>query len=178
MGMKTKTALTIAFVTTIACVIFVAGVFVGMRLVPPRTIEHTIYAQTGDDKAKEAVGDFLSALHGKEYARAVQRYGGDYDTLRGWNPDTSADDLVTLWRRGCEQNGLNCLEVRNLDTVQRNGVDFVVNVWFTNSDGITEFSRGACCGGKPLKEPQHMFPFTVHRDGEVYRVMTMPPYTP
>ncbi len=172
------TITTLGIASAFAGVFFLVGVFVGTKLMPVRTIEHIVYAPTADDHAKEAVGDFLSALYERDYSRVIERYSGDYETLRGWNPDTAPGDLVALWRRGCEQNGLNCLGVRNLDVVQRNGDDFVVNVWFTNRDGITEFKRGACCGSESNEEPQNVFPFTVHRDGEDYRVLTMPPYTP
>jgi hypothetical protein len=169
---------TLGIASAFAGVFFLVGIVVGARLMPARTVEHTVYAPTADDHAKEAIIAFLSALYERDYSRAVDRYGGDYETLRVWNPDTDSGDFAALWQRGCEQNGLNCLEIRNLDVVQRNGDDFVVNVWFTNRDGITEFKRGACCGSESNEEPQSIFPFTVHRDGEEYRVLTMPPYTP
>jgi hypothetical protein len=118
---------------------------------------------------KEAIIDFLASLHDKDYSKAVIAFGGDYGELRNWNPDIAPTDLAALWKAGCELNGLQCLEIRNLAFASQPDSDTIIyNIWFSNPDKITEF-----------KDPQSgatFFKFTVKRiDGKLL-VITPPVY--
>lgn len=129
---------------------------------------------TPDQRAKATLVQFLGALYDKDYAAAVASYGGDYSQLQDWNPTVDPQDYPTLWKNGCEMNGLNCLEIRNLTLASQSDANtFNFIVWFTNPDDITEFSvqpEGAL-------EPQNEFTFIVTRDDDQYQVETMPVYT-
>lgn len=130
---------------------------------------------TPDQQAKVVLVEFLNALHEKNYEAAMMYYGGDYAQLQDWNPAIDPSDREALWKNGCEVNGLNCLAVRNLaleSQPDENTFNFIV--WFTNPDGVTEFSA------QPMgvSEAQNEFSFTVTRNDDQYRVETMPVYTP
>ena len=133
--------------------------------------------QTDIDNAKNAVILFLSNLYEKHYEEASQYYGSDYDQLREWNPTIDQNDYKELWKNGCEINGLNCLEIRNLEARQKDGL-YTVYVWFSNKDG-SEFRSNTPDGSSPEESSQNVFPFTVTKseDGS-FKVQTMPPYTP
>ena len=136
---------------------------------------HVTYVEvTPDQQAKATLIQFLDALHQKNYDAAIAYYGGDYDQLRDWNPTVEPENYPMLWKNGCEMNGLNCLEVRNLTLESQSDDTFNFIVWFTNADGVTEFSVQPM--GAP--EAQNEFMFTVTRDGDQYRVETVPVYTP
>lgn len=126
---------------------------------------------TDENEAEGTLITFLSSLYEKDYEAAAMVYGGDYDQLREWNPDVGPTDLALLWKRGCEQNGLQCMEIRNTDFAsQPDKNTFFFNVWFNNPDRISEFTQ---LGGTS------MFSFTVIKtDQKKYLVMTMPVYTP
>ncbi len=131
----------------------------------------TIVETTDENEAEGALITFLNSLYEKDYKAAATVYGGDYDQLRDWNPDVDPTDLALLWKGGCEQNGLNCMEIRNTDFAsQPDKNTFLFNVWFNNQDRISEFT---------LRDGTSMFSFTVIKtDQEKYLVMTMPVYTP
>jgi len=130
------------------------------------------------NKAKEAAINFLSKLHEKQYEEASRYYGSDYDQLREWNPSINQDDYKELWKNGCEINGLNCLEIRNLEGGRQEDGTYIVYVWFSNEDG-TEFLINTSEGSSPEETSQNVFAFTVTQseDGS-FKVQTMPPYTP
>jgi hypothetical protein len=122
------------------------------------------------DLAEDALIGFLGALHDRDYAKAIPLYGGSYDVMRDWNPDTDPSDHLKLWQRACEENGLNCLDIRNIRFASRpDDQTFIFHVWFTNRDGYSEFT--------PFNG-QSMFDFTVRKTSGAYRVLTTPIYTP
>lgn len=156
---------------TVAFAFFVIGFSTHSLVYGPMV---TYIEETPDQQAKAALIQFLSSLYEKNYAAATAYYGGDYSQLQDWNPSVDPQDYPTLWKNGCEMNGLHCLEIRNLTLASQpdaNTFNFIV--WFTNADGVTEFSvqpQGA-------REPVNEFTFTVTRDGDQYFVETMPVYT-
>ncbi|WKZ35663.1 MAG: hypothetical protein QY332_18800 [Anaerolineales bacterium] len=127
--------------------------------------------------AETAMRTFFKALANGQYSESVTLYGGEYEVLAGWNPDLSPTDYASLWQRGCEQNGLVCMEV--LDIVNaietEGGFDFTVT-FKTKDGGLFEFT--GCCG-ETLPEPITEYEIGVQRDGNgSYQVLSMPPYVP
>lgn len=129
------------------------------------------------DKAKTAMQTFFSALANGQYAEAVTLYGGEYELLAGWNPDLTPTDYTALWQRGCEQNGLVCMEVMDVVTAAETESGFEFTVTFKTKDGeLFEFT--GCCG-KTLPEPITEYEIAARRDGNGnYQVLSMPPYVP
>jgi maltose-binding protein MalE len=126
--------------------------------------------------AETAMRTFFSALATGQYDEAINLYGGDYEILTGWNPDISPTDYVTLWQKGCEQNGLVCMEVLEVIKVieKENGFEFTVT--FKMKDGEL-FQFTGCCG-ETLPEPITEYEISVQKDGDGYKVLSMPPYVP
>jgi hypothetical protein len=132
--------------------------------------------QTEQDTAEQSMRTFFGTLANGQYAEAVRLYGGEYEILAGWNPDLSPTDYESLWQRGCEQNGLVCMEV--LDVVNavetESGFDFMVT--FKTKDGEL-FQFTGCCG-ETLPEPITEYVISVQKDGDGYKALSLPPYIP
>jgi hypothetical protein len=131
------------------------------------------------ERAQEALVTFFSLLNEHRYSEAIQRYGGNYDALRAWNPELPQDDYVKLFENGCTQNGLECLRVRTVvqeEVVSPTEFRFVVD--FMNDDG-TLFARGPCCGATESEMPtQTQFEYTVRNVGNRFLVQDLPVYVP
>jgi hypothetical protein len=128
------------------------------------------------NKAETAMRTFFSALASGQYADAVTLYGGEYETLRGWNPDLSPSDYATLWQHGCGQNGLVCMEVLEVIEVteKENGFEFTVT--FKMKDGEL-FQFTGCCG-ETLPQPITEYEISVQKEDDGYKVLSLPPYVP
>ena len=127
------------------------------------------------DGAHTALTDYLVALHTGNYGLGAELYGGETSQLQTWNPDI-ANDLPTLLKLACTQNGLRCLDVRSITffASEVDGHHFWVE--FNNKDG-TLFQVEACCGAtKPRLVSR--FPFFVEKRMSGYFVMDLPPYVP
>jgi hypothetical protein len=146
---------------------FLLGMYVQGHWRHPTT--SYVYIPNDQDQAKGVLIDFLASLHDKNYAKAASVYGGDYSTLKYWNPVVNPDDVTMLWQHGCELNGLQCLEIRNLAFASQPDTDaFVFQVWFSNPDKITEFKSASGATS---------FPFTVIKDKSgKFLVENMPVY--
>lgn len=131
------------------------------------------------EQATQALQSFLEALHSGAYDEAATYYGGGYGLLQGWNPDVFPEDHATLLERGCTTNGLQCLELRQIDSrEQLDTRTYHFEVKFSNPDGSL-FRRGPCCGATEAEMPtQVSFAFTVQRQEEHYYVLDLPPYIP
>jgi hypothetical protein len=127
---------------------------------------------------RQALIDFFEQLSKGNYTQASELYGGTYETLLSWNPDLNPNDTATLWKNGCQVNGMQCLTVRSATFKQRaeNG-DYLFIVEFSNPDGSL-FSPGGCCGDTTTPSTSQ-FEFRVGRgnDGK-FRVMDSPIYVP
>lgn len=137
-------------------------------------------ATAGDlGKARVSLEAFFKALNSGRYPEAVQFYGGGYETLRDWNPDTAPDDYPKLFESGCTTNGLQCLKVRNVvKEEQVSPTEFKFVVEFSNADG-TLFKRGPCCGASETEQPTRtQFDFTVTKSGDKFLVRDLPVYVP
>lgn len=133
--------------------------------------------EQGMEAAEAAMRTFFSALTDGQYIEAVKLYGGDYEILTGWNPDLPPTDYTSLWQRGCEQNGLVCMELLEvIDAVEtEGGFDFTVT--FKTKDGEL-FQFTGCCG-ETFPEPITEYVIGIQRDESGnYQVLSMPPYVP
>jgi hypothetical protein len=130
-------------------------------------------------EAHDVLIDFLTLLHTKNYAEAVSLYGGDYEALQVFNPEIDLDDRVVLWAWACDNQLLQCLEVRSATFKELVGDSYIFQVEFSNSDGSL-FVLGPCCGANETEMPPvSQFEFTVSRNANGrFVVMNTPPYVP
>jgi len=131
------------------------------------------------DGAHAALLAFMTLLNEKNHSEAVPLYGGDYEQLQGWNPDIDPSDHAALWQRACDQNGLQCLEVRSATLQHQETDSYVFQVEFSNPDGSL-FVLGPCCGANETEMPPvSQFEYTVTKNAEgLFVVFNMPPYVP
>jgi hypothetical protein len=135
--------------------------------------------QNDSEKARAVLTTFFRALKDGNYDKAVQLYGGSYEILAAFNPDLSPDDHATLWKNGCQINGLKCLDIHaaTFNEITASG-EFIFTVEFITPDENL-FVLDACCGENPSTPAQFQFEYRVvkGRDGE-FRVIDMPVYLP
>ncbi len=137
------------------------------------------FAVQEGDAARQTLESYFEALNRGDYAKAAALYGGEYETLTGWNPDVDPHDRAILWERGCQQNGLQCLTVRSATLKDQNGEAFTFIVEFNNPDGSL-FVLGPCCGADETDmPPQSKFNYRVIKSAEgKFLVMDLPVYVP
>lgn len=130
-------------------------------------------------EAYDTLVNFLTLLHTKNYAEAAPLYGGDYEQLQVFNPEIDPADHVALWTWACENQLLQCLEVRSATFKELRGDTYVFQVEFNNSDGSL-FVLGPCCGADETEMPPvSQFEYTVSRNADYeFVVMNPPPYVP
>lgn len=137
-------------------------------------------AGSGDEAAaRQALTDFFNHLNKSEYDQAAALYGGDYVSLREWNPEMDTQNLAGLWENGCRFNGLQCLEIRSA-TLKEQYLDVLIfNVEFENPDG-TLFTQGPCCGADESEQPPvSQFEYRVQKTlDDKFVVLDTPPYLP
>lgn len=127
----------------------------------------------------DLINFFVYLNHGK-YDEAVAVYGGSYEILQGWNPDLSSEDKAGLLKRGCEQNGLVCLQLYSAELSERpSQTELNYTVTFRNPDN-SQFVQGPCCGATEEEMPSFS-EFTIHVHcpiGSTCQVLDLPPYVP
>jgi hypothetical protein len=130
-------------------------------------------------EAYQVLIDFLTLLHTRNYADATPLYGGDYEQLQVFNPEIDPNDKVALWTWVCDNQLLQCLEVRSGTFKELAGDAYVFEVEFSNPDG-SQFVLGPCCGASETEMPPvSQFEFTVTRKADdKFVVMNTPPYVP
>jgi len=127
----------------------------------------------------DLINFYVYLNHGK-YDQANSLFGGSYEMLQGWNPDLDPEDYSNLLKRGCEQNGLQCLQLFSADLSDRpTEYEFIYKVTFRNPDN-SQFVLGPCCGASEEEMPPNKV-FEVHvscdEAGSCY-VHELPPYLP
>ena len=130
-------------------------------------------------EAYDVLIGFLNLLHTKKYADAVPLYGGEYEQLQVFNTEIDPAEHVALWTWACDQQLLQCLEVRSAIFKKLIGDSYIFQVEFNNPDGSL-FVLGPCCGANETEMPPvSQFEYTVSRtiDGQ-FKVMNTPPYMP
>jgi hypothetical protein len=125
---------------------------------------------SGQSPAEAALRDFFSALAQKDYPTVTNLYGGEYEILTEWNPDILPSEYETLWRRGCEQNGLACLSVKDILAVKTEGSQVTFTVTFQTADGRL-FETG-----EPVISTFDVIVST--DDSGAYKIFSLPPYVP
>jgi len=129
--------------------------------------------------AHDVLINFLTLLHTKKYADAVPLYGGEYDQLQVFNPQIDPADKAALWAWACDNQLLQCLEVRSATFKNLAGDSYVFQVEFSKPDGGL-FVLGPCCGSNETDMPPvSQFEYTVSQNADHrYVVLNLPPYIP
>ena len=130
-------------------------------------------------EAQDVLIDFLTLLHTKKYVEAAPLYGGEYEALQVFNPEIDPEDSVALWTWVCDNQLLQCLQVRSATFEELVGDAYIFQVEFSNPDGSL-FILGPCCGANETEMPPvSQFEFTVTRNADgKFVVMNTPPYVP
>lgn len=130
-------------------------------------------------EAQEVLVNFLTLLHAKKYADAFPLYAGEYEQLHVFNPEINPADHLALWTWACDNQLLQCLEVRSTTFKDLRGDSYIFQVEFNNSDGSL-FVLGPCCGANETEMPPiAQFEYTVSRNADgKFVVMNTPPYVP
>jgi hypothetical protein len=147
---------------------------------PPTPTEPTPTSlPSSASEAQDVLINFLTSLHTGNYAQAAPLYGGEYESLQVFNPEIDLNDHIALWTWVCENQLLQCLEVRSTTFEKLIGDSYVFQVEFNNSDGSL-FVLGPCCGANETEMPPvSQFEFTVSRNADhKFVVMNTPPYVP
>jgi len=158
--------------------------FSNMKKIIPLTLLAILLAacfvgnpQSNQDLAEQSMRTFFSTLASGQYSEAVTLYGGEYENLAGWNPDLSPTDYASLWQRGCEQNGLVCMEVMDVVNAVKTENGFNFTVTFKTKDG-ERFEFYGCCG-ETFLEPITEYAIALEKDEDGnYKVLSPPPYVP
>ena len=131
------------------------------------------------DETHDTLVNFLTLLHTKNYEDAVPLYSGDYEQLQVFNPEIDPTNHLSLWVWACDNQLLQCLEVRSATFKELRGDTYIFQVEFSNPDGSL-FVLGPCCGANETEMPPvSQFEYTVSRNAEHrFVVMNAPPYVP
>lgn len=159
-------------------ILFLTLILIGCALQPVARPAETSLPSTASE-AYDTLVNFLTLLHTKNYTDAVPLFGGDYEQLQVFNPEIDPNDHIALWTWACDNQLLQCLEVRSATFKQQVGDSYVFQVEFSNPDGSL-FVLGPCCGANETEMPPvSQFEYTVTRnpDGK-FAVMNLPPYVP
>jgi len=145
---------------------------------PPTPMTPTSLPSTTSE-AHDVLVNFLTLLHTKNYTDAVPLYGGEYEQLQIFNTEIDPNDHVALWTWACDQQLLQCLEVRSATFKELRGDSYIFQVEFNNPDGSL-FVLGPCCGTNETEMPPvSQFEYTVSRNADHrFVVINMPPYVP
>lgn len=133
------------------------------------------------NEAREVLIKFFELLNSKQYADADLYYGGEYEQLKVFSPDTdpSPSGHAKLWADTCQLAGLQCLTVRSATFKNLQGDTYSFQVEFSNPDGSL-FVQGPCCGLNETEMPpvsQFEYRVTRNTNGK-FLVMELPPYVP
>jgi hypothetical protein len=133
----------------------------------------------GIAQAERTLLSFFASLSSRDYVAAVEFYGGSYGVLRSWNRDLDQSALPDLWKRGCEQGGLQCLAVRRVVAAAKlKAGKYRFEVEFSTADGELFVRRSAEEGDPAAAHPDSSFAYIVEDSGEGYLVQGLPPYIP
>lgn len=156
---------------------FLALVLIGCA--PQVTMSAPTSLPSTMSEAHEVLVDFLTLLNTQKYAAAAPLYGGEYDQLQVFNSEIDPTNHVALWTWACDNQLLQCLEVRSATFQELRGDSYVFQVEFNNPDGSL-FVLGPCCGTNETEMPpvsQFEYMVSRNKDGK-YVVMNTPPYVP
>ncbi len=129
--------------------------------------------------AEQALVEFFSYLHSRQYDRAEALYGGEYQILSDYNPQIDPNNHVALLQAGCQINGFQCLPIRSVELKEQSGDKVVFSVEFNHPDGSL-FVLGPCCGADETEMPPvSQFEYHVQKTpGGKFLVLDLPVYVP
>ena len=136
------------------------------------------FSTMDSDTAQDTLIRYFSLLSRRDYAGAVELYGGGYEILEEWNPTADPKDLAGLLEKACMVNGLWCLPVKKITLMITNDpkiYEFIVQ--FQQPDGrllIVDHEREWADDDLPRSS----FKFTVASKEDGYVVIDLPVYTP
>ena len=123
--------------------------------------------------------NFLTLLHNGKYAEAAPLYGGDYEALQVFNPEIDPADKAALWTWACDNQLLQCLEVRSATFKNLSGISAHL------PGRIQQPGRQPVCAGSMLRRNgnRNAARLTIRIYGKWdakhrYVVMNPPPYVP
>lgn len=123
------------------------------------------------DAARAALIAYFDLLSAGRYEEAAAYYGGSYDVLIEYNPETDPQDRAALFEAACTVNGFLCLPVGEVVYASEvSSGEFRFTVTFLNADGSP---FGAFSGADPGQ-----FDFSVQAVGEQFLVQELPLYLP
>lgn len=130
-------------------------------------------------EAYDVLVDFFTLLNVGNYDKAIDLYGGSYESLQVFNPEIDPSDHTALWAWACEKRLLQCLKVHSAKFQRLEGDTYVFQVEFSNDDGSL-FVLGPCCGANETEMPPvSQFEYRVSRTVPgTFTVMEPPPYVP
>lgn len=128
--------------------------------------------------AKQALITYFNLLETKQYSAAATYHGSGYEILQSWNPDINPDDRVALLKNGCEVNGWQCLEIKNiLDERHVSQSEFRFLVQFEKSEWSTD-TETVFTQESYNQEKKTDFEYIVKKTDDHFIVMTPPIYVP
>ena len=94
-------------------------------------------------------------------------------------PKLTQTITFALWTWACDNQLLQCLEVRSATFKELRGDSYIFQVEFSNPDGSL-FVLGPCCGANETEMPPvSQFEYMVSRNADRrFVVMNTPPYVP
>ena len=134
----------------------------------------------GNIRPESAARTFFDALDEGDYQTAADLYGGSYEFLAAMNPDLNPNDGPALLAQGCQFNGLACLQMGEVLSVEEtNAGEYQLVIQFLTDNGEL-FQRGPCCGaGEDDMPPVSEFAVRAVQEGNsTYKVLDLPPYVP
>jgi len=141
--------------------------------------QNTLKNKTIQEQAELTLVHYFDLLNNKEYTKATIYNGHGYETLQNWNPDLNPTNYPELIKYGCENNGWQCLKIRQIISKEKiNPNEFKFVVQFLNNDN-TLFERGPCCGSTEVEMPtENKFEFIVKIIDGIFKIATSPVYIP
>ncbi len=113
-----------------------------------------------------ALHAYFDALGKKDFATVAELYGGEYETLIGYNPTVPKEDHAKLMDQYCTLNGGNIVKIDQIiDKVKNSDEEYTYTLTFTLMDD-TAFRNGKQCE------------YAVKKIDDSFKVMGLPPYTP
>lgn len=125
--------------------------------------------------ARAAVRTYFLMLSSGNYQSALRYHGAGFEVLKGWNPGVT--DQRVLLEKGCTMNGLQCLQVKEIDNGKRLAPgEYEFKVQFMNENGSTFMSP--VIEGEATGDEGDRSDFTYHarNTGQGYVVEELPPY--
>ncbi|MEJ8548556.1 hypothetical protein [Brevibacillus borstelensis] len=122
--------------------------------------------EMNDKDPDQVLNAYFEAVSKKDYATIVTYYGGEYQTLIGYNPSVPQDDYAKLMEEYCTVNGGNIVKIdKIIEKTKVTDDEYIYKLSFLYPDN-TSFENG-----KQIE-------YTVKNIDGSFKVMDLPPYIP